>query len=256
VRIVITVDYMGESHEVLEERPFTIGREGDLVLDATNPFLHRVFLTIEHRDGLWWLDNVGSRLAATVSARASGMEAWLSPGGRLPLVFPGVVVWATAGDTTYDFEILSTSSPFRGVAVDAVVKTGEHTIGAVGLTPDQRLLITALAENVLRNLDRGAGSVPTSKEAATRLGWPITKFNRKLDNVCSKLEKLGVAGLHGGPTNLAVSRKARLVEYAVGAGIITRHDLSLLPPDTTPVDPGPPEPWAEDMAPTPWLRAG
>jgi len=254
--MTVSIDYKGETYQVPDGRPYTIGREGDLVLDPTNPFLHRVFLIIEFRDGLWWLDNVGSRLAATVSARSSGMEAWLSPGGHLPLVFPVVVVWATAGDTTYDFEILCAQAPFRAVSVDAVVNNGEATIGSVVLTHDQRLLITALAENVLRNLDRGAGSVPTSKEAAERLGWAMTRFNRKLDNVCSKLEQLGVAGLHGGPAKLAVSRKARLVEYAVGAGIVTRHDLALLPPQDKPADENTTDSLWPDMSPTPWLRAG
>ncbi|MGJ3403836.1 hypothetical protein [Glutamicibacter sp. Je.9.36] len=51
--------------------------------------------------------------------------------------------------------------------------------------------------------------------AAARLGWGITKFNLKLDNVCDKLDKAGVAGLRGGPGKLATNRRARLVEHAV-----------------------------------------
>ena len=224
---MVTVEYKGHTHVVHAKHPFAIGREGDLVLDADNPDLHRKFLVIRRHDGVWWLDNVDSRLSATVAARPSGMEAWLLPGKHLPLVFPGVVVWVTAGAVTYDFEILCKDAPFQAVAVDAHVKHREKA--TVSLTRDQRLLIAALAENVLRNLDRGAGCVPTSGDAARRLGWAMTKFNRKLDNVCGKLEQIGVEGLHGGPKRLAVSRKARLVEYAVSAGIVTRHDLALLP---------------------------
>ena len=37
----------------------------------------------------------------------------------------------------------------------------------------------------------------TNREVAARLGWSLTKFNRKLDNVCQKLKKAGVQGLHG-----------------------------------------------------------
>jgi len=253
---MLSIHYQSRDYGVDPERVFSIGREGDLVLDAGNLFLHRTFLTIEHRGDLWWLDNVGSRLSATVSARASGMEAWLMPGGRLPLVFPGVVVWVTAGDMTYDFEILCKDAPFQAVAVDAQLDGGDVTIGTVALTMDQRLLITALAENVLRNLDRGSGSVPTSGEAAHRLQWPITKFNRKLDNVCSKFEQMGVAGLHGGPSRLAVSRKARLVEYAVGTGVVTRHDLALLPNQTRPKSAGDNDDLWPDMEPRPWLGSG
>ena len=71
--------------------------------------------------------------------------------------------------------------------------------------------------------------MPQSGAAAQRLGWTITKFNRKLDNVCEKLSELGVRGLRGGATNLASSRKARLVEYAMAARVVTVDDLELLP---------------------------
>jgi len=227
---MLSIEGLDQSYRAQPGQTFTIGREADLVLDATNPFLHRVFLSIDNHEGLWWLNNVGTRLSATVSARQRGIEAWLSPGGRLPLVFPAMMVCATAGDTTYEFQILCDDAPFQPVALDANFSSGNTTLGSVSLTQDQRLLIVALAENMLRNLDHGVGAVPTSQDAARRLGWAVTKFNRKLDNVCYKLEQLGVAGLHGGPTKLAISRKARLVEYCVGTSIVTRDDLQLLPP--------------------------
>ena len=44
-----------------------------------------------------------------------------------------------------------------------------------------------------------------------------------------KLSELGVRGLRGGPTKLASSRKARLVEYAMAARVVTADDLDLLP---------------------------
>jgi len=253
---MVTIECYGTSYPIEPGQSFTIGREADLVLDSGNPFLHRTFLTIENRSGLWWLNNVGSHLSATVSARSSGMEAWLSPGGCLPLVFPAVFVCATAGDMTYDFQVFCDDAPFQSIAFEATSDDDGVTIGSVSLTNDQRLLIVALSENVLRNFDRGAGSVPTSMAAADRLGWAITKFNRKLDNVCSKLEQLGVAGLHGGPTRLAVSRKARLVEYAVGAGIVTRADLALLPAETQPAPSDSDDQLWPGMDVTPWLRVG
>jgi len=226
---MLTVECFQKNYALQPGQTLTIGREGDLVLDAANPFLHRVFLSIENQDGLWWLNNVGTRLSVTVSARQGGVEAWLSPGGRLPVVFPALMVCATAGDSTYDFQIFCDEAPFQPIALGVGPADDSDTLGSISLTNDQRLLIVALAENVLRNLDRGVGAVPTSQDAAGRLGWAVTKFNRKLDNVCYKLEQLGVAGLHGGPTKLAISRKARLVEYCVSANIVTREDLQLLP---------------------------
>jgi hypothetical protein len=70
--------------------------------------------------------------------------------------------------------------------------------------------------------------LPSSNGAADRLGWTVTKFNRKLDNVCDKLEKLGVRGLHGERGELASGRRSRLVEYAIATRLVTRDDLTLL----------------------------
>ena len=74
-----------------------------------------------------------------------------------------------------------------------------------------------------------------------RLGWKVTKFNRKLDNVCQKLADAGTRGLHGGPGKLASNRKARLVEHALSTRLVTEGDLALLDapgprgrPDATP----------------------
>lgn len=225
----LILDFCGEIYEVDPSLPFTIGREADLVLDEDNPFLHRVFLKIEHDAGLWWLRNVGSALSATVSANQGEMQAWLSPMGQLPLVFPLVGVWFTAGDMTYEFEMTITDSPWESVSIETA-KDGSITMGATTLTVDQKVLIAVLAEDILRRQNRGAGSIPTSQKAADRLGWPVTKFNRKLDYLCRKLSNIGVQGLHGGPGKLASSRKARLVEYCLGTQMISIDDLSLLPP--------------------------
>ena len=105
---------------------------------------------------------------------------------------------------------------------------GNETIGAVQFTPSQHLLILALAEPLLRNAVRGTSAIPTSAQAAARLGWPITRFNRKLDNVCDKLSRCGVAGLHGNEKRLAVNRRARLVEYAVASLLVEPSQLHLL----------------------------
>lgn len=223
----LKVDFCGEIYEPDPQTAFLIGREADLVVDDENPFLHRQFLQITRQGDLWWLTNVGSQLTATVADPQGGMQAWLAPGSAMPLVFPRTIVWFTAGPTTYEFDIEVEGSLYD--AVESHVETdGSITVGAVSLTPDQKLLIVALCEPILRRGDRGAGSVPQSAAAAARLGWSITKFNRKLDNVCEKLADLGVRGLHGGPTRLAVSRKARLVEYAMSSRLVTVDDLDLL----------------------------
>ena len=225
----LTVDFLGEIYHPDPEVAFTIGRDADLVIDEDNAFLHRQFLSITFARGLWWLNNVGSQLTATASHDEGRVQAWLAPEASLPLVFEHTIVWFTAGATTYEFELHLTQSLLTPMSAE-LNPDGSATIGRVTLTPEQKLLLVALCEDVLRRGDRGAGSVPQSAAAAERLGWPVTRFNRKLDAVCSKLADLGVRGLHGGPAKLASSRKARLVEYAMAARIVTADDLDLLPP--------------------------
>lgn len=211
--------------------PFTIGRDADLVVDPDNPFLHRRFLALAFApdQGLWWLANVGDRLSATVSAADGAMQAWLATGARLPLVFAATRVLFTAGETTYALTLALPDAAYEPVRTPEPSADGSLTLGRLTLTPSQRLLIVALAEPWLRRGDVGAGHVPTSAAAAGRLGWPLTTFNRKLDNVCARLGEAGVRGLHGGPERLARARKARLVEYAVAARLVTASDLELLP---------------------------
>jgi hypothetical protein len=221
-----TVDFCGEKYTVDSSGDLTIGREADLVIDD-NPFLHRRFLRIFCSDGMWWIANVGSHLAATLADDAGMVQAWLAPGAQLPLVFQRSSVWFTAGPTTYEFHIALSEAPFAVVQPEGPV-VGSTTYGRTTLTPDQRLLVIALAEPMLRRPARGVVDAPSSAEAADRLGWTITKFNRKLDNVCQKLDRNGVRGLHGGPDRLASDRKARLVEYALATRMVGADDLELL----------------------------
>jgi len=224
----LVVEFAGERHEIDPERTprFAIGREGDLVIDD-NRYLHRRFLELSVDNGWWWLANVGSRIAATVTDGTGRVHARLAPGARLPVVFDRLHVLFGAGSTTYDFTVHTQG----GFAVDpgpAVATGGDETIGDVPLSPSQKLLLVALAENVLRQVETGRGEIPSSADAAARLGWTLTAFTRKLDTVCGKLERQGVTGLRGGRGNLATNRRMRLVEHAVATRLVTRDDLAML----------------------------
>src|SRR4051812_26241645 len=144
----LIVDYCGEQHEVQPDQVFDIGREADLVIDE-NPYLHRRFLRLDCVDGLWRISNLGARLSATISDEAGLMQAWLAPNGTLPLAFPRVRVWFTAGPTTYEFSIDVSEAPFAAVRVEHD-PTGATTVGRLTLTTSQRLLLVALAEPLLR----------------------------------------------------------------------------------------------------------
>lgn len=222
------LDFCGEEYAVEPGETLVLGREGDVVIDD-NLFLHRRFLELSHAQGVWWLANIGNHLAATVADADGGVNAWLPPGARMPVVFSQTVVWFTAGPTTYEFEIRVPTAPYEPTSALSETPHGATTIGRVSLTPDQRLLLVALCERALVKGEPGASSIPQSSEAATRLGWTLTRFNRKIDNVCQKLTAAGVRGLHGSTDRLASSRRARLVEYALATRLVTRQDLALLP---------------------------
>lgn len=219
------VDFLGEIYPLHPDAPVTVGRDADLVVDD-NPYLHRRFLEIVLRESLVWISNVGSTLTATLADHGGLFQAWLAPGARLPVVFDRASVWFTAGPTTYEFEVVVGTAPYEVTAVVAQ-DDGDTTVGRVSFTPDQKLLILALAEDVLRRGNRG-GRIPSNADAAERLGWTQTKLNRKLDNVCDKLSRLGIRGLHGSAGRLATSRRARLVEYAIAARLVTIEDAVLL----------------------------
>ncbi|TFD55284.1 hypothetical protein E3T55_02445 [Cryobacterium frigoriphilum] len=228
----LRIEFCGEWYTTPPGSDFSIGRESDLSIDD-NPYLHRTFLRLYEDFGMWWIANVGNLLSATVTDATGAVQAWLAPGAKLPIVFQRMRVSFTAGSTNYDFTIHAEEDYFN-TSVSATQPDGSTTILPVALTTSQRLLVVALAEQVLRQTVPGRGTIPTSAEAAARLGWNSTTFNRKLDNVCDKLDKLGVDGLRGGRGKLAVNRRARLVEYAVATHLVSADDVDLLDGAPTP----------------------
>ncbi|KAA1374687.1 FHA domain-containing protein [Aeromicrobium fastidiosum] len=228
----LVVEFCGEEHLLAAGTSFAAGREADLVIDEDNVFLHRKLVEFTHDQGFWWITNVGSRLSITVSGGAGTLQSWIGPGVRLPIVLPAISVLFTAGDTTYEIGVRTDLPVFETVADPMSSAVGEATLGAVDLTPSQFRLVLGLAENTLRRAGTGASDVPSNATIAARLGWSITTFNRKLDNVCDKFSRAGVKGLRGGSGQLATQRRARLVEYAVAARLVRPEHLPLLD-DTT-----------------------
>jgi hypothetical protein len=100
--------------------------------------------------------------------------------------------------------------------------------GKIPLTDEERLLLLRLAEPCLRDPTRGPEALRPNREIAHQLGWPVTKYNRKLDYLCVRLSKAGVRGLQGGRGTEATNRRWRLVEHAINARLITPADLDNL----------------------------
>ncbi|MEL4356958.1 MULTISPECIES: hypothetical protein [unclassified Luteococcus] len=223
----LVVDYIGELTTVEPGTVCTIGRAGMVEVDD-NPHLHRILLEVSQHDGLWWVANVGSRLPVQLTDVAGLTRSTLSPGARSALVAERTLVTFQAGPTSYELELVLPKAPALRHTFQPPAAPGIETVGPPVFTDSQRLAILALAEPTLRRGGTGVGHVPSLAQAAARLGWPLTTFNRKLDNVCAKLEAAGVEGLRGGPGKLASNRRSTLVHHAVSTLLVTEKDLPLL----------------------------
>ncbi|HMR48834.1 MAG TPA: hypothetical protein PKE40_06120 [Arachnia sp.] len=222
----LEVDMAGECYTLVPGDEFTMGRVGDLIIDD-NPYLHRNFLQLSYAEGFWWLANVGSRSTAQLSDSAGLSRSTLTPGAKMPLVFGCTIVTFSAGPYCYELS-LTTDDPAYEPAIAEPATNGDTTIGATVFTDSQLLAILALAEPLLRRSGTGAWQVPTAVQAARRLGWTQTRFNRKLDNVCDKLDRAGVRGLKGRPGKQALGRRSVLAEYAVNSRLVTAENLPAL----------------------------
>ena len=224
---MLTIDYAGEIIELdPDDDPFVIGRDGDLIIDD-NPYLHRRFLEISHSGGVWMLANVGSQISATVNDPSSAVHAWLAPGGQVPVVHGETKISFSAGPTAYEVILMLDAPPEVSGSIDAVVD-GTATLGRIELTHDQKLMLVVLSESALRNGMSGMGDIPSAAAAAARIGWTRKRFEKKIDNVCDRLSTAGVRGLKGDLGNQAVSRRVRLVEYAVTTRLVAPEDLDML----------------------------
>lgn len=186
----------------------------------------------EFRHDLWMLCNIGRSLYLTVLDLQSQSQAVIAPGRQIAFTFTPALVRFRAGRTTYELIVEGLQPP------SAAEQSSDYTIDTFRfsdfpLTPSQRLLVVALAEQTLRD-PASAIHIPNSSQLANRLKWTITQFNRKLDNVCAKLTKLGVANLHGEPGALASNRRRNLVEFAIQSGLVNANDLELLDSVDTP----------------------
>ncbi len=219
----LVVEFCDEEFRVVDR--LTVGRVADLEVD-TNPYLHRVVAEFRHDGVRWWLRNVGSRLVVRVRSEPDGSTSVVAPGSAVALVSPAFTVRFTAGPATYELhgvvELLERELDLR----TGGETSGQHTLewGRVELNAEQRLLLLALCEPLLTDPDDGR--LPAHRVAARRLGWTFTKYHRKLDNLCLKVARAGVTGLHGDIAGFATERRQVLAELAIANRWVTLADLA------------------------------
>lgn len=222
----LLLDFGGHRERIPAGEPFVIGRAADLSI-GDNPYVHRRFLEIAARDGMWWLTNVGSGLTASVASADGLAQSWLAPGATMPLVFSTTTVMFTAGATTYEIA-LTADTPYYEVSASWKPGTDSEGVSEL-LSPVQRILLSALAEPMLRQGVEGAVQLPSMEQVASRLGWSKEKIERRVGSLCNKFARLGIRGLErNADGELLASARSRIVEHAVGARIVTPEDLELL----------------------------
>ena len=225
----LLVEFIGEEREVSPDHELTFGRQADLVIDASNPYLHRRLGRFWNADGLWMLQNTGTSIRLAMVDTATSSRLTVAPGGVAAIPFEDSRLVFEVQGAAYE---LLVEVPYAAVVRSAdltISGTATVQVGQVPLTESQKQCIVALAETRLTQPGAPTIGVRSNKSAYTRLGWSSTKFNRKLDNVCDKLAKSGVRGLQGDQGQLASNRRERLVEHAITTGLVTPADLELLP---------------------------
>lgn len=226
----LVVEFVGDERVLDPDEELTFGRAADLMIDE-NRYLHRVLGRFSYAKGTWWLTNLGSAIPLTVSDVAGPSFARVAPGSTIAMSFDSATIAFEAGGSNYELRV-DVLGPTAGGDVDER-HLDDHsdevttTASSLPLTDEQRLLLVALAEAQL--LDPASTlDLPTNRQVAARLGWTLTKYNRKLDGLCRKFAAAGVAGLHGSSAALARDRRVRLVDHVVHAGVVTPADLPVL----------------------------
>lgn len=223
------LDYCGEDLRLDPGERLTFGRSADLVIDD-NPYLHRLLGRFSCRSGVWWLENLGRQVALTVRESGGPGTSTVGPGSAAAIVYGEFTCGFSAGPTRYEIEGALERHEWDTDLLGEDGLDGTRTLewGRVELNDDQLLLLVAMCEERLLDPSDREAPMPTNRQRAARLGWTVTKFNRKLDHLCEKLHRAGVAGVHGGLGASALERRRRVVDHAIEARLVTARDLPLL----------------------------
>ena len=152
----LLVSLAGEEHLLRPGTRFTFGREGDLVIDQ-NPYLHRRLGVVEHRDGCWWLANVGSAMTIDLTDTESLSFVRLAPGAESALTYRTCLVRFHAGRSNYELVLTSGADRPAPEFKPALGPDATRSLADLTLNEEQLLLVVALAEPRLRDPAATAG---------------------------------------------------------------------------------------------------
>lgn len=202
----------------------TFGRAGDIEIDSANRLLHRVLGRFFDQDGQWWLTNEGRSVAIVMTDLNTASYTRIVAGASTPLPFRKASLSFTAGRANYRMIVQNDAIDPDMVSTDLFdlpVAETTLTTGTLVFNAEQFELLQALAAARLDG-PIAAADLPANRELAHQLGWTLSKFTRKLDNLCTKLTRAGVEGLQGSVADVATDRRVQLANFVVEQGIVTR----------------------------------
>lgn len=220
------LEFCGEGITLSRSEVLTFGRCGDLVIDE-NPYMHRIVGRFFNVEGVWWLENRSKRQPMEVRDLSCASSVTIAPRRSSALHFGEFSCTFASGPTLYELtgalESFEWTDDLLGESSVDAIATMDW--GQVELNEDQQRLLLVLTEQYLLNPAYPDAPMITNRQAALNLGWSITKFNRKLDHLCEKLSRAGVAGLHGDVGGNAIDRRRRLIDHALTAPLVSLEDL-------------------------------
>ena len=214
----LIIVFEDERHTLNGDEPIEFGRSSDLTIDSANRQLHRRLGRFRFDGSSWWIDHLGTNSTLVLTDHRSASALRIAPGNAAPIPFAESSLTFSAGPANYRLTLTCDVGPIPDDA-PAPLPVAEATITTLHLefNDEQHELLELLARHHLSAPDDGR--LPTNRELGATLGWSSSKFNRKLDHLCTKLTRAGVSGLQGSLDDVAVDRKRALARYAADRGM-------------------------------------
>ena len=225
----LSIDAAEETYRLDTAESLTFGRAAKAVIDGDNPHMHRVVGRLYADRWSWWLHNAAKHMPMTMIGDDDRLKT-LPAGTAEPLTTTRGSIRFYAGVSGYEIT-WEHDRPLLPQAERSGPDSGDTVtadFGHVRLSPDQRRMMTIMAESRLR--DPGATNIPANAEIAARCGWTLKQFDRKLDYLCRRVADSGVPGLRGHPGTEAANRREQLMNHVLHNGLITARDLDSLDP--------------------------
>lgn len=217
----LVVEFLDEEVEIRPGESLTFGRDARLVIDSSNQYLHRVLGSFVSRGDSWVLHNVGRFIPLVLIDATTRTE--IRPGGRMVLLSDRFCVAFSAGPARY--ELRGIQGELEPIEVPEVSSSDTTEVARYRLNHEQRQMVLALGEPLLRGTAGWPANMPTNREVSQRLGWSTAKLNRKLDYLCKRMAEAGVSGMLGDPDRRANARRIHLVEHLVATQVVRAEDL-------------------------------